>query len=879
MSEKKYTNLLYSFLKKFKVNKGDKHTHFSMGNPWGSFNIVSEDNLNLFKLYYENSIKENTTLHILEKHKNNYGPIIVDIDIKYNNDERVYKKNDILCVIKNYNKIISKYLKIDLETNYSFVCEKNNPSISNGDTYKDGFHIMYPNIWVNFDLQYIIRDEVVKIFEKNNYFEHLNILNDYYDIFDIKVIEDNGWFLYGSGKPNSDKYNLTNIYNFKLEKYDINNVINNSSLIDVLSIRSRNKDDLSQLNNNYTQSKIEKIYKTLERKNKKKKNKKKKVNNKLYNENDINNARKLIKMLSMDRADDYGMWIELGFCLFNIDHSLLDNWAEFSSMSPKFQLGDCEKRWNKFTNNGNGLGLGTLYRWVKEDNPQAYSKFQRDNELYHLTHSLSGTSGNMADAFYNINKGKYICASIKNSAWYEFTNHRWKSIEEGYTIYNLLNEVYSKKYKKVGDYFYNKSQNSEDIEKKINEEKREKALKLSEKLTTDSFKKKVISELKNKFKDENFYQNLDENKNLLCFTNGIYDLEKDEFRDGYPEDYISLCTNIPYQQYDPNNQQVKEVCEFFNQVQEETDMYNYVLDFFASCIAGHTRDELFHIWTGSGGNGKSISINLFQESLGDYATTISITLLTNKRGASSQASPEMVRTKGKRFVVFQEPENHDRIHVGHMKELTGNDKISARALFKEPIEFYPQFKTVLTCNRLPVIPSNDGGTWRRLRVIPWEMKFVDNPTEPYERKKDKTLKDKLPEWKSALVSILIERYKKYKQRGLIEPNKIKEVSLEYQRRSDIYQDFITEHIELKEVTNKNRLKLTVIYSEFKYWWKEAHTERQMPSRNEFKENFEEKFGRMRSYGWKMMKFKEKDKKDKIVESESEEEYIANNNTI
>ena len=36
---------------------------------------------------------------------------------------------------------------------------------------------------------------------------------------------------------------------------------------------------------------------------------------------------------------------------------------------------------------------------------------------------------------------------------------------------------------------------------------------------------------------------------------------------------------------------------------------------------------------------------------------------------------------------------------------------------------------------------------------------------------------------------------------------------------------------------------------------------------------------MRSYGWKMMKFKEKDKKDKIVESESEEEYIANNNTI
>ena len=55
-------------------------------------------------------------------------------------------------------------------------------------------------------------------------------------------------------------------------------------------------------------------------------------------------------------------------------------------------------------------------------------------------------------------------------------------------------------------------------------------------------------------------------------------------------------------------------------------MKDYILDFFASCLQGHSPDELFNIWTGGGGNGKSVCIGLFQSILGDYATTISITL-------------------------------------------------------------------------------------------------------------------------------------------------------------------------------------------------------------------------------------------------------------
>ncbi len=102
-----------------------------------------------------------------------------------------------------------------------------------------------------------------------------------------------------------------------------------------------------------------------------------------------------------------------------------------------------------------------------------------------------------------------------------------------------------------------------------------------------------------------------------------------------------------------------------------------------------------------------------------------IALLTQKRAASNSAQGELERTKGRRFAVMQEPSEQDKINIGFMKELSGNDRILCRALYKEPYEFKPQFKMILTCNELPEVPSDDGGTWRRIRVIEFLSKFCE----------------------------------------------------------------------------------------------------------------------------------------------------------
>ena len=870
------TTKFYTHMKKNKVNKGQKRTHTSMGYPYGSYNIKNDTR---FFTLYNMALQENTDLHIVEVHKE-YGPIIIDIDISQNENNRKYNIETIKLILKIYNKYINKYIDISNLDYKIYITEKDSPTQKN-DKYKDGFHAIYPDICIKPELQYIIRHEVVEEFKQNNYLSNLNILNDYEDIFDRAVIEQTGWLLYGSTKPDKNPYLLSHIFKKDLKEENITN-INNHELPNLLSIRSNEEEDIIEAKIN--QSEIDNLINKYNIQKKQKVKGIRRINQlskeileKLRGKIDENGVKEdgLIDILDSKRADNYLDWIELGWTLHNIDNiELLEDWIEFSSKSSKFDNtgNECEREWDKMKNENKGIG--SIIKWAQIDNPIKYNEWLKKQEDVYIRQGISGNSADVAEVIFQLKRNNYKCASIRNSTWYEFENNIWKEIDSGSSIIPYMNDELSNKFHEKCKYFNNlllTKLATNDITKDDDNyntliKQKESANKVANLLLDINFKKKVLEELKYKFYDKNFYKNLDENKNLIAFNNGIYDLKNLKFRCGLPEDYISLSTNIDYIEYNENNENVKNVEKFLSEIQPEEEMKNYVLNFFASCLQGHIYSEQFNIWTGCGANGKSIAIQLFEQTMGDYATNISITLLTNKRASSNAASPELAKCKGIRFVVFQEPENEDKIHVGHMKELTGGDKISARKLYKEPVDYRPQFKTLLTCNKLPYIPSNDGGTWRRLRVVPFEIEFVDNPIEAHQRKKDGNLKENINNWKEAFMSILIKKFKENherKQNNILigEPIKIKEFTLEYQKSSDIYYEFISEKI---EETNNSSDNIFVgdCYIIFKSWYKEAHTERNCPNRNTFKENIEEKFKKVKKIngkqGWKGYKMIEDD---------------------
>jgi P4 family phage/plasmid primase-like protien len=814
-----------NYITRFKVEKGSVFSHTGIIKPSGAFYIPA-DEIDKFFDVYKRAWIAGEDLYMTEKHRD-ISPILIDLDFRFekteeaiNKLERKYSKEDIMFIVQIYCKDITKYIESSSEIDI-YVLEKPYPVVDKG-LIKDGVHIIIPSIVTKPSVQYLIRDNIMK--ELKPIFDKIKCINPVVDIVDEAVIERNNWQMYGSKKPNCEAYKVTQVYKWCQTSSTLTEVnldeSNEAELIETLSIR--NKYDVSNL-------KIEKIneVKEYEQKILDAKKKRKEIHNPImqssYNNkknviDNLEHVSKIVDILSEQRANSYQEWIRVGWCLRNIDYRLCNKWIDFSMKSSKFVDGECEKLWNYMRDDG--LGIGTLYMWAKQDNPEEFRAII-DTDISNLIYtSRNETHYDIARVVHFMFKHQYVCASIKTNYWYEFREHRWVPCDSGYTLNSKLSTDVFKKYSAVASTYYAKAAGTDnDTEQTLYTEVAKKLAGIATKLKMVSYKENVMSECKRLFHIEKFEEKLDSKCHLIGFDNGVYDLELKEFRDGRPEDYISFATGCNYIPYDNNHPFSKQIDTFLSQVLTKKHIKEYVLLLLSSFLNGNIREERFHIWTGSGSNGKSVLIDLFEQSFGDYCCKFPVTLLTQKRAASNAASSELARAKGKRFSVLQEPSEDEKLNVGLMKELSGGDKIQARALFREPIEFKPQFKMVLTCNHLPNVPSDDGGTWRRIRLVEFTSKFTShpNPEKENEFPIDTDLSSRFNDWKEHFMSLLIEYYKKYIVEGIKEPEEVLKCTKEYQKNNDFYLEFIESELENVDMSF---LSVNDAYSVFKGWVKD-----------------------------------------------------------
>jgi P4 family phage/plasmid primase-like protien len=920
---KKNKEELARFLQKYRISPVEKDkyksTHTSMkcaGNTFGSYHIPSDINNELYDKVYSVAFDQKVEVSLTESHEGfKYSPLIDDIDTRdsYEDNpdiERLYTMDDIQEYCIHLVESLEKYCDLTDEQRLVFVMQKSRPVLDKKSRLvKDGWHIMMPYLVAPYELFYLARSNRIMNGSVRELFERLKYNNPIEDIIDKSVIEINNWFMYGTGKPNKEAYKVTKIFkisNGMASEISRKNagIKDNRQLIELLSVRNKklNVEYKKEINIKEIYDKLPDSHKSCKHvtksatKDKKlssraeRRKRKNEVKNKTSHNIDI--IKKYVDCLSKKRANKYEDWIRVGWCLHNIDYSLLDSWVIFSKKSSKYIAGECEIEWEKMR--GDGLGIGTLRLWARTDNKKMYDLIKKEDIKNILTRCIHKGITNISEYIKSKYEDEFICAGINTKEWYQFTGHRWKYIEDGWSLRARIprdvgfdcQQLASDSYKEM--IACNGSDSFEQQQKAtVHQTYHKKFSELANRIGDTSLLNNIMNECKFRFYDEEFRNKLDSNDNLLHFTNGVYDLEKDEFREGYPEDYVSLSTNLEYieepDEYDYGV--LEEIESFFEQVLPNEDVREYALTLMGSFLSGKNKEQKFYIWTGNGSNGKSMTIDLFKDCLGDYGGTISVSIFTKGRLDANAPSPAVAKLKGKRFVDLQEPEGDDKLHMGIIKQWVGGDTVQGRELNKAPIEFVMKAKFVLVCNDLPTIDSLDGGTWRRIRLLEYLSKFVDNPKKSNEFKIDRKLKDRMENWHEMFMWLLIQYHRRYKQSGIREPPAVTRVTDEYKENSDFYSQFFNEHME-KDLNAKISVKDA--YKYFKLWHKSTYEGKKLVLRQNFEKHISMLMGKPKGSYWLGYQYvSPEDREDEDedirppgkckIESESDDEDNNNDN--
>jgi P4 family phage/plasmid primase-like protien len=879
------TTELSSFLKKYNTT-GQKDengkavfTHTSL-QPKGAYSIPADKNDELYKLV-ASSIYYRKPVYLTEKPLP-IKPITIDIDLKYPGDisTRQHNEQHINELLKLYSEAIITFVNLpEKHPIDAYVFQRKSPYPKDGNM-KDGLHIIYPDICIDTNIQHVIRSEVLKkidLFIDNVEIGALPIKNSRDDVVDISVISSGNWMMYGCMKPGLTPYKLHNIYRldntheemlFDVLKADTSSLGDIESMVSHMSTHNVQKEDVYEIREELAGVLDEYLQKSTARKQRSKYNGaiflKKQIKNVNDEENQrcqIEEAKELTTLLADWRAESYEHWMEVGLCLHNISLKLHDVWIEFSKRSDAFNPSVDVDKWFNFSECSTGLNIGSLHRWARLDNPTKYTAIRSKMLRPLMMCSVSGSSQDVAAVVYKMYKYQYICLDAKGRKWADFVNHSWRITSEGMSLKKKIGHEVLNEYLLLIT-FYNVSAIEHNDEQKEQFLHRGKILtEITYKLRDITFKEKVMKECIIMFHDPKFEESLNSSPYLIGMENGVYDLAQGLFRDGRPEDRVSITTGNDYPDFDEadvdldgetsNIPAIQSIFDFMKQVFPKKQVRRYMFLCLASYLEGFNREEKIHFWTGVGGNGKSKLLTLFEMAYGEYCFKLPINLLTRPRNQPGQATPEVAMSIGRRFGSLQEPDEGAKINTGLMKEFTGNDKLYYRGLYAEGSSMKPMWSLVLLCNHKPKMTSDDEGTWRRLVVIEFISRFVEGtPKGKYEFPRNIHLEQSFPEWSPYFFAMLGMYYKVYKVEGLSKlPQEIEAATYDYRKASDAYAMFMDDYFHKDE---QGSVKLDDSFHVFKDWYSSEFGEKP-PPRREYKSYVERKlnqvYGRGNKSGW------------------------------
>jgi P4 family phage/plasmid primase-like protien len=805
----KINNDFFTFLKMHKVEGDVMHTHTAFGEPYGKYFIDGLDYdkfLNLYKKVLEAGVINYSGLFMTEKQKE-VGPMCIDFDFRFEERKRQYTDKNIYDITKIYMKLIKKYFKIvDKEELKAYITEKREPFYDEKpDNYKDGFHIMF-NLPIDAKMRFVIHDEAKEIIRNKDILCDLPFTNTYDDVIDEATIIRNGWMMYGSRKKDKLPYILTKIYDENMKEVN-KKTYSKDELVVLLSLRRYEEEDKLELIDNSDKMKkyIDDIYYKYNKSKKKEETqniikseipiiKKTKINTEMTE--DEENIRKLLDNLKPERYEDYKYWYPI-CCVFKNENLNIELFHEFSAKSKKYNREEINKFISNLKNINSGYSIATLFYYIKEDNYEIFKELNnKRNDIYNFITLFNPID--IGKLYYNLNPDNYIYNG-KSAIWYEYNNNNILVKTRGESP-SLLFSVSEK----IQNYLL-EQRNLQPIPK--DEEKKKKYDKLIRAITnaynkmgSSSFSRNIIDFLKSLYRNDNIENLIDNNDNLLAFTNGVYDITIKDFRDIRPEDYIMKTTGYPIPKSNPENKKFVE--KVLKDIFDNPDYYlkTTALSLFTN------KFEKAYIHTGSSRNGKGVLSSALEKALGEYYATVETDFFSSIPQAG-KPNPSLRALKSVRVLCCSEPEDNanTKINNSFFKKLTGRDKFTARALHENQIEFIPSCTIHMMCNDIPEFAKPEEAIKRRLNIMEYKYQFVENPTEENQKLVDTSIKSTLQQqdYINEFIMILLEYAAKYIHLNVIDPPEdVKKRTNKHFEDINIVMDWLNEKYIYEKNNNK-----------------------------------------------------------------------------
>jgi putative DNA primase/helicase len=208
---------------------------------------------------------------------------------------------------------------------------------------------------------------------------------------------------------------------------------------------------------------------------------------------------------------------------------------------------------------------------------------------------------------------------------------------------------------------------------------------------------------------------LDTDPYLFNCANATLDLRTGQLRPHNPDDLITKVAGCGYDPQADGPVFAKFLAEIL-----PDDVREFVQRLFGYSMLGLVLEHILAIFTGVGQNGKTTLIEVVKAAFGDYAITAEPELLVEKNYAHPTGQADLL---GVRLAVTTETEG--RLAGATVKRLTGGDKIRARRMRQDFIEFDPSHTVIMVTNHKPQVSGDDPALWRRLRVVPFDVVIPD----------------------------------------------------------------------------------------------------------------------------------------------------------